>query len=561
MSISSGDSLAGDADQDLLLDEEEELDFYAILNVPRDALAEEITKSYRRRCLIFHPDRHTEEDDKRAAEKVFVQLRRAHETLMDPKKRAIYDELGVKGLDAQGWELVSRSSNPENIKKEYEFLQRLRDNEIMLTRTHPTSSIAGMLHEKEDDRFPPQLLGMSISQSVDCPLTNNDRVGLIGRVKAENGRGGGSAAATWKRNLGKFNLENTVSLSADAITGQCRISRPIFQRAAIIIQPALQYMYMQGVTMPTLQIIYSMRLRLRWQGSIILALTPIQSAITTTIVHTENNLPKAIVNLTLAPANPNMRVVYIKRDALRDSFTEFACSFGMFGFSPSVNLERKLSRYSRIGLGLNFAFPSCLLIAKFKVKTGHSIFEWHVAICDDKEEIARSTLYGVILPVVTFQLCKVIFRPIWERIVSVFDDHTQDREIDIAKQEESQRIISLMRNTAERIKREEESKNGVIIVEGRYGACSPESSNAYPVAGDRSIDVTVPLQAMVNDSQLRIHSLNKSQMPGFYDPCPCDPKVLHIRYRFRGEMHAVTVPDDMPVILPVRAHKVTMSTT
>lgn len=36
MSVSSGSSLCGDADQDLLIDEEEDIDFYAVLNVPRD---------------------------------------------------------------------------------------------------------------------------------------------------------------------------------------------------------------------------------------------------------------------------------------------------------------------------------------------------------------------------------------------------------------------------------------------------------------------------------------------------------------------------------------------
>ena len=36
MSVSSGSSVCGDGEQGFLLDEEEEIDFYAILNVPRD---------------------------------------------------------------------------------------------------------------------------------------------------------------------------------------------------------------------------------------------------------------------------------------------------------------------------------------------------------------------------------------------------------------------------------------------------------------------------------------------------------------------------------------------
>lgn len=36
MSMSSSSSICGDEDGDLLLDEEEEIDFYAILNVPKD---------------------------------------------------------------------------------------------------------------------------------------------------------------------------------------------------------------------------------------------------------------------------------------------------------------------------------------------------------------------------------------------------------------------------------------------------------------------------------------------------------------------------------------------
>ncbi|EPB71308.1 DnaJ domain protein [Ancylostoma ceylanicum] len=305
MSVSSGSSLCGDQDQGLLLDDEEEIDFYAILNVPKNATEEEINKAYRRRCLIFHPDRHSDEDDKKEAEKIFVRLRRAHETLMDPKQRAIYDALGVQGLDTQGWELVSRSANPENIRKEYEFLQRLKEQELMLQRIHPSSgfivktSFAGFFHEDPDDRYPPQLIGIGISQAVDCAMTANDRVGITGRVKSANGRGDGNVSLIWKKSTGQFHIENALTASSDLINLSCRIARNIYTRAAIIVQPSIQYFPMQETFAPALTLIYSMRLRVRWQGSIILNVTPLQSAITTTLVHTENNQPRVVANFTI----------------------------------------------------------------------------------------------------------------------------------------------------------------------------------------------------------------------------------------------------------------------
>ncbi|CAD6193991.1 unnamed protein product [Caenorhabditis auriculariae] len=506
MSLSSGDSLCGDdEDADFLLDEEEEIDFYAILNVPRDANEEDIIKSLSKKML---------------------NIRRAHEVLMDPKKRAIYDALGVQGLDTQGWELVSRSANPDSIRREYEFLQRLKERELMLQRVHPTSafimktSLTGLFHEQPEDRYPPQFVGIALTQSVDCAFTGIDRLGLVGRVKTGNGRGDGNVSAIWKRAAGQFNVENTVTLSPDSAGWAVRVARNVFKRAAVIVQPQLTYSFLHEALVPSVLL-----------SNIILNFSPIQSAITTTMVHTaaDTHQPKAVVSLTLAPTNSNVRLVYYRRQPERDSFTEASVQMTTFGIAPALTVERRLTRYSRVGVSLQFAFPSCLLSTKFKLKTGQSSFEWQCVLCDDKDALARSVIYGVVAPYFLVQVTKYVFRSWWDKAASMITDEGRDgeREVDSAKREEAANVVSLMRSTADRIRREEQSRHGVIILEARYGQSAPGATKAYPMADEtRTIDVAVPLQAMVNDSQLRVYATAKHQLPGFYDPCPGEAKKM-----------------------------------
>ena len=44
--------------------------------------------------------------------------------LNDPHKRAIYDCLGKKGLEEQGWQIVKRTKTPQEIREEYEQLAK-----------------------------------------------------------------------------------------------------------------------------------------------------------------------------------------------------------------------------------------------------------------------------------------------------------------------------------------------------------------------------------------------------------------------------------------------------
>lgn len=68
-------------------------DYYAALEIPRDADEDTIKKAYRKLARKYHPDVNKEPD----AEAKFKEVGEAYATLKDPEKRAAYDQLGQRG--------------------------------------------------------------------------------------------------------------------------------------------------------------------------------------------------------------------------------------------------------------------------------------------------------------------------------------------------------------------------------------------------------------------------------------------------------------------------------
>lgn len=66
-------------------------DYYAVMDVNKDATQDEIKRAYRRLARKYHPDVSKEAD----AEKRFKEVGEAYEVLKDPEKRAAYDQLGA----------------------------------------------------------------------------------------------------------------------------------------------------------------------------------------------------------------------------------------------------------------------------------------------------------------------------------------------------------------------------------------------------------------------------------------------------------------------------------
>ncbi len=71
-------------------------DFYEVLEVSKNATAEEIKKAYRQMARKYHPD--VNRDDPNAADK-FKEVNDAYEVLSDDNKRAAYDRFGHDAFD------------------------------------------------------------------------------------------------------------------------------------------------------------------------------------------------------------------------------------------------------------------------------------------------------------------------------------------------------------------------------------------------------------------------------------------------------------------------------
>lgn len=89
-------------------------DYYEILEVTRSASDAEIKTSYRKLAMKYHPDRNPGNNE---AEEKFKEAAEAYEVLMDPNKRARYDQFGHAGMRGSGFE--SGFSNPNDIFSQF----------------------------------------------------------------------------------------------------------------------------------------------------------------------------------------------------------------------------------------------------------------------------------------------------------------------------------------------------------------------------------------------------------------------------------------------------------
>lgn len=78
----------------------EHTSYYTILGIDKNSTFEEVKKAYRKKAMMYHPDKNGGNDTAKA----FTQVSEAYQILSDPEKRQLYDEHGIEAVSSNAWE-------------------------------------------------------------------------------------------------------------------------------------------------------------------------------------------------------------------------------------------------------------------------------------------------------------------------------------------------------------------------------------------------------------------------------------------------------------------------
>ena len=84
----------------------------------------------------------------------------------------------------------------------------------------------------------------------------------------------------------------------------------------------------------------------------------------------------------------------------------------------------------------------------------------------------------------------------------------------------------------------------------------------YILGYSELVDVTVPVQSLVESGRLTFFEGSKADLAGFYDPCALlhdEQKHLLIRYSYQKSIHQVLLQDEEGSKIPKTAHRMTVT--
>uniref|UniRef100_A0A3Q2US35 DnaJ homolog subfamily C member 11 n=1 Tax=Haplochromis burtoni TaxID=8153 RepID=A0A3Q2US35_HAPBU len=535
-------------------------DFYSLLNVRKEATAEELKASYRRLCMLYHPDKHRDPELKRQAEQLFNQVHQAYEVLSDAHSRAIYDIFGKKGLEVEGWEVVERKRTPAEIREEYERLQREREERRLQQRTNPKGTIsvgvdATDLFDRYDEDFEEMPGGgfphieinkMHISQSIEAPLTNSDTAVLSGSLSTHNGNGGGNINMTVRRVMSAKGW-GEVEFGAGDILGPLiglKVFRNVTPRCFMTAQCGLQFSP-RGLR-PSCSLMTARHLDQNTMGYLQWRWGP-NSAMTTSLVRDTKSSHFTLALQLGVPHSYLMMSYQYKFQDEDQTKVKGSVKTGWFGTVVEYGAERKISRHSILSATVSIGVPQGVTL-KIKLARANQTYLFPVHLTD--QLLPSAVFYATVGPL-------LVYMAVHRLIVIPYTQAQKEQELELQRKSSATDIAKKKQEAESAVSTrmlKHSSLLCLIILNAWYGTFVSDTSQKQEKA--KVIDVTVPLQCLVKDSKLILTEASKSGLPGFYDPCVGEEKSLKLLYQFRGVLHQVISADKESLRIPKQSHRI-----
>ncbi|KAG0319904.1 hypothetical protein BGZ99_004844 [Dissophora globulifera] len=559
-----------------------ELDYYAVLNLSKNASEEDIKDSYKRLSRIFHPDKHSDPALKQAAETKFHIINKAFEVLSNPQLRAAYDEYGEEGINTK-WEIGHKVKTPQELREEYARLARekreMELESLVRSKNDITVNINATRVFKNQEVLSPfggtayaqksrgsilgalkrtEIMQLYMKNSFETQFGPRTQVVLAGQMTARSGMGGGNVVGTIRHTFSeKLNIE----LGSSLLNPRIGVFKGTYSLDPLtFITGTAQVRHFQGPAL--LVMTFGRRITKTATGYMTYRTGEWAIGSWGPIFERRREFSSLALGLSSQDENSSSQVeiqtgilqshLSVDHTWTLDSSTKVRLGGNLSttaGLNFSIGGDRKVTEHTKVGLAVEAGLSGGIAF-NIKVKRlGQSVT---IPIALSAEFNPRLAFWATVVPICAVTALDVGYvkpKRKRERAEKILELRKVHADFIATQKREAEEAIELLRETTIRKMQQEASKDGLVIVEALFG-----NLNAAPELG-LVADVTVAVQALVNNSQLTMpagHS--KTHILGFYDPCLGEKKQLRIRYEFQRRMHEVIVADLASVAAPVRSH-------
>lgn len=487
----------------------------------------------------------------------------------------LYDLYGEKGLTS-GLEVGAHLKTPEQMREEYarhsakrkvaEMERKLGLKGVLQTSVSAERLLQRYLGDPDVAQAPvkkgrrrarvPLMQSMLLSERFRTSVSKKDNVELQGFMKADQGEGSCAVSLMLER---RFSTRS--SLKAVMEMGIGMIPRPLtLTTSRLLSAHSTGKMSVQfSEAYNELRCSMSRTLTASTLGKIQYIIGGPQTGVKLRGVRTGNDSLVAgtfwagfgVYSLSLSAQKRLSRKTTVSVNAV----------LGQTGVDVAMGCNRRISERSGFSCS---CVVSSLRGVVLKLGLDRLGQELSVPIILSREFTYRSMCAGTVVPAVFGALFKALWlrpRKAARRRRRLEREREANAEQISKARQEAKTDVELMQFAVARKRQMEESRGGLIIIKGIFGNIPPLSRRkAAEAAGDlddwptemeTTIDVTTPLQYLLEDSKLQLFNSAKSGLPGFCDPAPGEEKQLYVLYRFKGRLHEVLIGDRQPLLMPL----------